>query len=370
MPGTITAYEWVEDASMHIIYQTGDNHIHEIVGGESGTWFDRDITRASGGAELENARLAGFAWINGRTQQVAYVSPMDERRQVHELVKLQNHNWTYEQPAPNTSPQANGVSLVGYDWRATGSKQIVYMDLQGHIHELAAGQQGQWQASNLTLACAAPLAEASPLSAFACEFSSSKHVAYMSGDGHIHELSMQKGATSWRHSDLTERSGTLPASGSTLIGYSCERQHSRHFFYTSNDGNIYELSAGPNDEWRAVDLMDATGAPRAVGTALAGCSWETGDTRIVAYVNEQNQLQELQADAQGDWTHTNLTHLTNAPGASNSLLLATEWSAQFAKQITYLDLRENPSLHTLTFKHSERWKHIDLTERVGAQGLV
>ena len=40
MPSNIVAYEWLLNGTTHIAYETGDNHIHEMVIGQEGTWRD------------------------------------------------------------------------------------------------------------------------------------------------------------------------------------------------------------------------------------------------------------------------------------------------------------------------------------------
>ena len=75
-------------------------------------------------------------------------------------------------------------------------------------------------------------------------------------------------------------------------------------------------------------------------------------------------------DSNGTWTHTDLMKLTNAPGASDTIIVGYEWSSQFAKQVVYLDLRENPHLQSLLLKHGESWQHTDLTDLTGAEALV
>src|SRR5205807_9134858 len=49
MPSNIVAYEWPLNGTIHIAYETGDNHIHEMVIGQKGRWIDDDITRVAGG---------------------------------------------------------------------------------------------------------------------------------------------------------------------------------------------------------------------------------------------------------------------------------------------------------------------------------
>ncbi len=370
MPANVIAYEWPLDGTVHIAYQTDDNHIREVVGEASGSWRDVDVTRATGAPALENAIMAGSAWEAGGTQQIDYVSPLNSDGHVHEVVQLRGHPWSYEDLLDHAGvPVSDGRVLAAYDWRSGGTKQVVYTTLDGHIYELAAGREGPWQRTNLTEATGAPSTEVSLLSAFAWEQSRSKHVAYISGDGHIHELTMTLGG-SWSHSDLTERTGAPNANGNALAGFGWSRGSTRQIVYTGEDGHIYELVAGTDHAWRYADLTGLTSSPRVSGTALAAYAWETNDSKQVVYVSENQHIQLLQTDEGGKWTHTDLTQRTGAPVASDTLILGYEWSTQFAQHIVYLDTRENPHLQSLLLEHGSSWKHTDLTDLTGAQALV
>ena len=69
MPSNIVAYEWPLDGTIHITYETGDNHIHEMVRREQGAWRDSDISSVTGAPELEAAVLAGRAHTADRLCQ-------------------------------------------------------------------------------------------------------------------------------------------------------------------------------------------------------------------------------------------------------------------------------------------------------------
>jgi hypothetical protein len=116
--------------------------------------------------------------------------------------------------------------------------------------------------------------------------------------------------------------------------------------------------------------MSLTSAPLPYGTALAGFAWETGGTKQVVYVAENNHVQQLETDGSGAWTHRDMMQLLHAPEASSDIILGYEWSTQFAENIIYLDTQENPHLHSLLLKHGGRWQHDDLTDLTGAQTLV
>ncbi|HET8853623.1 MAG TPA: hypothetical protein VFN02_13965, partial [Ktedonobacteraceae bacterium] len=116
--------------------------------------------------------------------------------------------------------------------------------------------------------------------------------------------------------------------------------------------------------------MLLTGAPLAEGSALAGYAWETGGSKQVVYVGSDRHISELSYSAGSTWRHSDLTQLVGAPQASDDLVVGYEWTAQFAKQVVYLDTRENPHIHELMLKHGGSWQHMDLTRLTDAPELV
>lgn len=370
MPSNIVGYEWPLNQTAHVAYESGDEHMHEMVAGTDGKWRDNDITRNAGGPELEDAILAGYTWPAGNTQQIAYVGPMDSNRHIYELVMLADHPWSIADIMEQTkaAPVADGEALVGYGWRTGGTKQIVYTSLDGHVHELSAGEVGAWRYVGLTQFLNAPISAGSVLAAFPWEGNTSKQVVYMSSDGHIHELMMKDAI--WTHLDLTHLVDAPLADGAALAACAWEAGGTQQIVYTGNDGNIYELVAGSDGAWRSTDLTDLTSSPLVSGSALATFAMETIGGIEVVYVGTDHHVHELMMDGPGAWQHTDLTHLTGASDAGDDTIVGYEWSAQFAKHVVYIDTRENPHIHSLLFKQGGRWQHTDLTDLTGAQSLV
>jgi hypothetical protein len=319
MPSNIVGYEWALEGTAQVVYETGDNHIHEMVSGRDRRWKDDDVTRVAGGPELESAIIVGYAWPDGHTKQIAYTSPMDASGHIHELVIRQGNTWSYADLMKQTIvvPPSDGNALAGFAWKAGRTKQVVYT----------------------------------------------------SGDGHIHELMMEVGGP-WHHIDLMEITNAPPADGSTLVGYAWENRGTKQVVYTGNDGNIYELEGRMDGRWRYADLMQFTNAPLPGGSALAAYAWETGNTNQVVFVGRDRHVHELTMDANGSWSHIDLTHLLRAPDAANDVIVGYEWSAQFAKHVVYLDKKENPHIQSLMFRSGSSWQHVDLTGLTGAPEIV
>src|SRR6266516_3725508 len=190
MPSNITAYEWPLSGTIHIAYETGDEHIHEMSLGRKGTWRDDDITRVTGAPELEDAILTGASWQDGHTQQIAYASSMNDNGHIYELVMYQDHPWSLEDPMlqPIDAAPADGFALVAYEWKDAGTKQLVYTSNVGDVYELVCGLDSAWSFADLTSLTGAPLAVGSALAAFAWETGFSKQVVYVDSNHHLFEL--------------------------------------------------------------------------------------------------------------------------------------------------------------------------------------
>jgi hypothetical protein len=371
MASNIVAYQWPLNGTVHIAYETGDEHIHEMSLGRKGTWRDEDISRVTGAPELEDAILTGASWQGGRTQQIAYASAMNDNGHIYELVMYQDHPWSLEDPLlqPIDAAPADGFALAAYDWRDAGTKQLVYSGRDGHIHELSAGVTGLWRHTALTKVTGAPPAANSLLAAYAWEGGNTKQVVYAGEDGHIHEL-VSGVDGSWKHADLMAETGAPLAGDAALAGYAWEGGNTKQVVYTGSDGNVYELVFRQDSRWSFTDLTSLTGAPLAVGSALAAFAWETGLSKQVVYVDRNHHLIELHKPLQEIWKHTDLTQLLGLPESSQDVLAAHEWTAEFAKHIAYLDTAENPHIHSLMLKHGENWRHEDVTGLTGSQSIV
>lgn len=371
MPSNIVAYEWPLKGTVHIAYETGDNHIHEMVLGQKGNWRDSDITRSAGGPELEDALLAGSTWPDGHTQQVAYASAMNTDGHIYELVRYQDHPWSVEDimRQPIGAAPADGFALVAFAWKAGGTKHLVYTGRDGHLHELSAGVTGLWNYIDLTQAARAPLAANTPLAAYAWEPGKTQQIVYVSEDGHLHELMSGLGG-SWGHTDLTTVSSAPLAGATALAAYAWEAGGTRQVVYASDDGNVYELVCGQDGAWTFADVTRLTGAPLASGTALVAYAWETGEAKEIVYIGGNHHVYELQMPLNGSWEQTDLTQLLHVPDASEDVIAACKWTPEFAKHIVFLDTAENPHIHSLLLKHGEPWQHTDVTAFTGSQPMV
>jgi hypothetical protein len=283
----------------------------------------------------------------------------------------QDHPWSLEDimRQPIGAVPADGFALVAFDWKAAGTKHLVYTGRDGHLHELSAEMTGLWKYTDLTQATGAPLVANTLLAAYASEPDKTQQVVYISGDGHVYEL-MSGLDGNWKHTDLTSMTGVPLAGTTSLTAYAWEAAGTRQVVYTGNDGDLYELTCGRQGEWTFADITRLASAPLATGPALAAYAWETGNAKQVVYVDSNHHVIEMHMPLHGAWEFTDLTQLLNVPEASEDVIAAHEWTPEFANHIVYLDMLENPRIHSLLLKHGEQWQHTDVTRATGSQSIV
>jgi hypothetical protein len=150
-------------------------------------------------------------------------------------------------------------SFVAYAWNAGNTKEVFRISESGHILEMGVTVGYSWGCADLTTISGAPLA---PWDAALCGYLYSpipaKHVAYVTGDGHIHELGFMSGQN-WIHDDVAD--AQFPSAGTDICGYEDEFKK-RHIIYSGADGHLRDIPikgevspAGDIKEWwQSVDL--------------------------------------------------------------------------------------------------------------------
>ena len=331
----IATYSWEAGGSKQVVYVTGDGHIHELSVSVGGGWNHADLTALTGApSAAAGSPIAAYGWEAGGSKQVVYVT---DDGHIHELSVSVGGGWNHaDLTALTGAPSAAaGSPIAAYGWEAGGSKQLVYVTGDGHIHELVVGMGAGWSHADLTAIAGAPSAAGSPIAAYGWEAGDSKQVVYITGDGHIHELVVGMGA-GWSHADLTAIAGAPSAAGSPIAAYGWEAGDSKQVVYITSDGHIHELSVSVGASWSHADLTTLTGAPGAAGSPIAAYGWEAGDSKQVVYITGDDHIHELWVSVGGGWNHTDLTAFTGAPGAAGSPIAAYSWEVGLSKQVVYL----------------------------------
>ena len=295
----IAAYSWETNHSKQVVYVTNDGHIHELSVRVGGGWNHLDLMTRPALADAPSAALgfqiAAYGWEAGQTKQVVYVTTDGH---IHELSFPVGGDWSHvDLTALTGAPSAEDSQLAACSWEADRSKLVVYATQDGHIHELSAAVGGGWSHADLmtlpTLADA-PRAAGSPV-AYSWETGQSKQVVYETASGHIHELSVAVRGN-WSHADLTVRAGAPPnAPGSPIAAFGWRPGASKQVAYVTDDGHIHELSVRVGGDWSHADLTARTpGTPNAARRRpIVGYSWEKRWSKQVVFLTEDGHLHEL-----------------------------------------------------------------------------
>ena len=149
-------------------------------------------------------------------------------------------------------------NIVGYEWPVDGTKHIAYVTGDDHIHTLV--EKGtRWIDTDITQSASAPTIplDVAIMTAYAWSTGRTQQIDYVSPDdsaGHIREL-VQREGDPWSYEDLmAQPSGAAPADGTTLVGFSWQGNGTKHIFYTSADGHIHELAAGTVGQWHYTNI--------------------------------------------------------------------------------------------------------------------
>jgi hypothetical protein len=358
--------------TQQVAYLDAVNHIHELSATAGGQWADADLTVLTGAPPAaDGSPLAGFEWSAGHAKQVVY---LDAASHVHELSRTAGGQWADADltALAGASPAAALSPLAAFEWTALSSKQVLCLDAASHVHELSLAPGGQWADTDLTeTASAPPAAEGSQLAGFQWTGGGSKQAVFVDAAGHVHELSLVDGGL-WADADLTGAANAPGAApGSPLSGFEWAAGSTRHIGYIDATGHVNELSWTPGPGWEHTDLTGLTGAPAAAaGSPLAGFGWAAGDSpaRQALYTDERGAIRELSVGSTSsqDW---NLSTLAGGPAPSpRSPVAGYQWGAGVSQQVAYLGPAGHVCLLTgkLSGTSASSWAETDLTASTGA----
>jgi len=334
----LAGYQWIHDGTKHALYVDANNHIQELYTANQQNWQITDLTRGAGAAVSNGHTLAGFEWQRGSSEQVVYV---DAKGHVQQIFASMDDQWNVmDLTRKAQAPLANGRAISGYEWETTGSKQVVYIDQQNHIQELMSTDGDVWHTSDLTALTKAPLANGNVVVGYNWSRLGSKQVVYIDTTQHVQELSFTAG--SWHRVDLHNLVGAPLAKGNVLVGYEWQQTGSKLIAYLSADNHIQLLSSGKVGNWSLVDLTQLVKAPATNGNVLVGYEWQQGGRNVLDFIDSGNHIQEVSEAPGEDWHLVDLNQFTlAAPPPNGKVLFGYDWAQHGTKQITYIDNRNN-----------------------------
>lgn len=265
-------------------------------------------------------RAAAYEWPDGGTKQVVYIG---EDRHIHELFVGADGDWRHADltqvireraPVPLALP---GSDIVGYSWSATRSKQVAFVGEDRHIHELyvVLGDPEGWKWADLTNETGAPVPVPAPgmIVGFTWHAGRSKQVAYVGGDGHLHELHCVVDRR-WQYTDLTVANHWAWRASTTrrpLTAWSIDRlnEHRKSLLFVDQDGRLRQAWVGitvappdniptPNSgQWDSgspwVGQLNAGRGYSPARDAHAPVGWSSADGRsMTVWVDDDGRLHE------------------------------------------------------------------------------
>lgn len=354
----LIGYDWPEGRSKQVAYISQDHHIHEFSVGIGGNWQHADLTRLAGAPLASSRFLLGYAWPEGGTKQVAYLS---NDGHVHELWVSAGGDWRHTDVSALTgAPPAIQVT-AGYSWQDGHSKQIVFIGDDKHIHELSVQMGQPWRHVDLTAITNTPLPSSYYMVGYEWSAGRSKQVTYVGQDEHIHELYMEAGNV-WQHVDLTAITNA-PRAVDLMVGYEWQEGHCKQIAFVSEDRHIHELYMVAGHSWQHADVSTIASAPAAMDV-LTGYIWPEGHSKQIAYVGQDSHIHELHVEAEKTWQHADLSEIAHAPITSVAALSGYAWSAGNSKQVTYVG--NDGEIRELWMSRNNNWVCTNLSQIVMA----
>jgi hypothetical protein len=208
----MAAYAWEASAAKQVVYRGGNGHTHELFVSTGNPWAHADLTQITASPLPDLASdYAGYEWGATNTKQVVYLTADGH---IHELFVPVGGSWghadlTQMTGAPLAAPD---TGFAAYQWQAGGTKQVVYITENGHVHELFVAVRGSWSHADLSLLTGAPPANTNVkpvITGYEWRAGNTKQVVFLTANNHIHELFVSVGG-SWGHADLTQLTGAPP----------------------------------------------------------------------------------------------------------------------------------------------------------------
>jgi hypothetical protein len=354
----LVGYEWHEGRSKQVAYISQDHHLHELSVAVGGSWQHSDLTALASAPRAINRFLVGYEWPEGGSKQMAYLG---QDGHIQELSIRMGETWQHSDLNSITgAPPAIAVTS-GYSWSTGRSKQVVFVGDDEHIHELSVAMGESWQHVDLTASANAPRPDSKYMVGYQWQTGQCKQVAYVSQDGHIHELFLESGKR-WQHADLSSLT-SAPRATDLMVGYEWQEERCKQVVFVSEDGHIHELFLVAGNTWAHVDLNALTHAPLATDV-LTGYAWPQGRTKHIAYAGQDGYLHELFIETGGTWQHVNLTERANAPITPVTSLDAYVWSMGGLRQVAYVG--DDGEIREVWIPQGGDWAYANLSQMVMA----
>lgn len=302
----------------------------------------------------------GYFTLMDNTGRVVYLT-VDGH--VHEIHLPAGQTWRHSDLTVSTGAPSGMGDPCGFYTFIDNTGRVVFLTADGHLHELYLAPDQGWQHGDLTALTDAPPAVGSPVGYFTHPDNTSR-VVYRSADGHVHEL-FRPQEQAWLHADLTVEADAPVAADGPHAYVSDDTQVAR-VTYRGDDGHVHELFLAPGLSWTHYDLSEAVDAPAAVGAPF-GYYTPAGSTSRVLFRSADGHLHEIYLPQGQAWQHYDLTEGCGAPAAAGDPHAFVSGDTLTAR-VTYRSA--DGHIHELFLPPGQRWFHGDLTAATGAPASV
>ncbi|BCL78253.1 hypothetical protein ccbrp13_07180 [Ktedonobacteria bacterium brp13] len=187
----LSAYQSIEQGTQQIISIDNKYHIHYISSTDGSNWQQADLTAQTNAPDAGGQAISGYVASKTDTQEITYV---DVNKHIQLLQFDSYKHWTVQDITQKIhAPLADTNAISSFEWQATGTQQIVYIDTHVHIIELTSSDGVDWRTQDLTQLMKAPLANGVTISSFEWSKNSSQQIVYIDTQQHIAVLSLVNG---------------------------------------------------------------------------------------------------------------------------------------------------------------------------------
>jgi RHS repeat-associated protein len=255
----------------HVFFTDVNKHVHEQWLDSAAQWHDQDVTSASGSSVTNTCGVVTSFAIpgSGSLEHVFFVDASQHIREQYTDAIGQWHNRDITAVSgAATTPSGCGVSGFATP-NSTSPEHLVYIDTNGHVHEVWADSTGNWHERDNTVTYGTPVvAQNTNPVFFAGNTSAPEHLLYVDANQHIREQYSDSGGI-WHDQDLTAvaggaNTGTNPPSPPAAY---FDAGGSEQIFYSGADGDIHHIwndAAGWHDE----DALALAGQSGFVGSGV------------------------------------------------------------------------------------------------------
>jgi hypothetical protein len=306
-----------------------------------------------------NGHVASFARSDLKST-VAYENPSSDVA----TLTLSPTSWHFDNLTVDTGAPGPVSEVAAYVRSDNGTNAIVYRSADGHIHELSLLEGAStWQAGDLSSLTGATAAVGNPAAYVRSDGTNA--VVYRGSDGHIHEISLEVGANIWTVNDLTS-AASAPAASGDPVGFVRHDTVNAVVYQAASSGHIYELTlplAGL--AWGFDDLTAITGAPAEAGPARAYV--RSDNYSSIVYRATDNDIHEiyLAPGSSTSWSTGDITATAGAPAASGDP--APYVRSDNTNSVVYSG--SDGDVHELALPQGGAWSVYDLTALTGAPSV-